>query len=53
VVAEFAAWGEDFLQSLRQRVEAQYGWAFDTSWPSAAEHAAITSAMAPELPHAE
>ena len=53
VVAEFVAWGETFLESLRQRVEAQYGWAFDTSWPTAAEHAAITSAVALELPHAE
>jgi hypothetical protein len=52
VVADFAAWGEVFLQVLRHRVEAQYGWAFDTSWPTAAERAAITSAVALEQPHA-
>ena len=52
VVADFAAWGEPFLQALRHRVEAQYGWIFDTSWPTAAERAAIGGAVALELPHA-
>jgi hypothetical protein len=28
-------------QELRARLEAQYGWQFDHSWPSAAERAAI------------
>ncbi|MCC6211269.1 MAG: hypothetical protein IT513_09535 [Burkholderiales bacterium] len=46
VVADFAAWGEAFLQALRLRVEAQYGWRFDTSWPSAAEREAIAGALA-------
>ena len=52
VVADFAAWGETFLQALRHRVEAQYGWAFDTSWPTAEERVAITSSVAPEQPYA-
>jgi hypothetical protein len=46
VVADFAAWGEAFLQVLRHRFETQYGWAFDTSWPAAAEQAAIAEAVA-------
>ena len=46
VVADFAAWGEEFMEYLRQRVEAQYGWQFDTAWPSEAECAAIEDAPA-------
>jgi hypothetical protein len=50
VVADFAAWGGAFMESLRHRVEAQYGWQFDHSWPSAAERAAMedTRVMASE-----
>src|SRR5258705_6620897 len=29
VVADFVAWGDAFMDFLRQRVEAQYGWQFD------------------------
>lgn len=32
--------------ALRARLEAQYGWQFDTSWPSPAERAAIDEARA-------
>jgi hypothetical protein len=46
VVADFTAWGERFMEYLRQRVEAQYGWEFDTAWPSATERAAIEDARA-------
>jgi hypothetical protein len=46
VVADFAAWGGEFMDFLRQRVEAQYGWQFDTAWPSEAECAAIGDAPA-------
>jgi len=46
VVADFVAWGDAFMEFLRQRVEAQYGWQFDTAWPSAAESAAIEDAPA-------
>ncbi len=45
VVVDFAAWGEAFLQALRHRFEAQYGWTFDTSWPTAAEKAEIDEAL--------
>jgi hypothetical protein len=50
LVADFAAWGGAFVESLRHRVEAQYGWQFDHSWPSAAERAAMedTRVMASE-----
>jgi len=34
VVADFVAWGDAFMEFLRQRVEAQYGWQFDTAWPA-------------------
>ena len=45
VVADFVAWGEEFMEFLRHRVEAQYGWQFDTAWPTEAEHAAMHGAM--------
>jgi hypothetical protein len=45
VVSDFAAWGEEFVEFLRQRVEAQYGWQFDTAWPTEAEHAAMRGAI--------
>ncbi len=35
--------------ALRARIEAQFGWQFDTSWPTAAERAAIAQACVPEL----
>lgn len=46
VVADFTAWGEDFLETLRLRIEAQYGWQFDHSWPTPAERAALAGAAA-------
>ena len=52
VVADFAAWGEEFMDFLRQRVEAQYGWQFDTAWPTDAEHLAIAGALAGEATNA-
>jgi hypothetical protein len=45
VVADFVPWGEAFMDFLRQRVEAQYGWQFDTAWPTDAEQAAMRGAM--------
>lgn len=52
VVADFAAWGTAFIESLRRRVEAQYGWQFDHSWPSEGEREAIAAALAAEPAHA-
>jgi len=46
VVADFAPWGQRFMDSLRQRMEAQYGWQFDHSWPAGAERSAIAEALA-------
>jgi hypothetical protein len=46
VVASFTAWGGEFVECLRQRVAAQYGWEFDTAWPTEAERAAIEDAPA-------
>ena len=51
-VADFAPWGAAFMDSLRHRVEAQYGWQFDHSWPSEAEREAIAAALAAEPAHA-
>lgn len=48
IVAEFTAWGEAFMDFLRLRVEAQYGWQFDTAWPTQAERAAMDGARLPE-----
>jgi hypothetical protein len=47
-VADFVAWGGEFMELLRHRVEAQYGWQFDTAWPSEAERAAMADALAGE-----
>lgn len=52
VVADFAAWGETFMERLRCRVEAQYGWQFDHSWPSQREREAIAAALVAESAHA-
>lgn len=52
VVADFAPWGEAFIESLRHRIEAQYGWQFDHSWPSEPEREAIAAALAAEPAHA-
>ena len=52
VVADFAAWGDAFMESLRQRVEAQYGWQFDNGWPSERERDAMAAALAAESTHA-
>jgi hypothetical protein len=41
VVAGFTSWGSEFIDCLRQRVETQYGWEFNTAWPTDAERAAI------------
>jgi len=48
VVADFVAWGEAFMDSLRHRVEAQYGWQFDTAWPTETENAAMYDARLAE-----
>ena len=47
IVADFTAWGADFIDCLRQRIEAQHGWQFDHSWLSPEERAAIAGAFAP------
>jgi hypothetical protein len=44
IVAEFSAWGPDFVDALRHRIEAQYGWRFDSAWPTDAERAAMAGA---------
>ena len=41
VLADFTAWGTEFMDTLRLRVEAQYGWQFDSAWPTEAERSAI------------
>ncbi len=47
-------WVERDLEgAFRERIEAQYGWEFENSWPSAAEHAAIADALAEELADAK
>jgi len=48
VVADFVAWGEEFMEFLRRRVEAQYGWQFDTAWPTDTERLAIAGALVGE-----
>ena len=53
VIANFAAWGGDFMECLRHRVESQYGWQFDNAWPSEAERSAIAGALAGEAADAE
>jgi len=40
------------MDFLRQRMEAQYGWQFDTAWPSDAERLAIAGALAGEAANA-
>lgn len=49
VVADFEPWGEGFMEALRQRAEAQYGWQFDHSWPSLAERQAIAEVIPGEF----
>lgn len=49
VVADFAAWGEGFMDALRCRVEAQYGWQFDHAWPTPQERASIGGAVLHEV----
>ena len=39
----------DLEAAFRERIEAQYGWEFENSWPSVAERAAIADALAEEL----
>ena len=44
-----AAWTErSLIDAFRARIEAQHGWQFDSSWPSAGEQAAIAEALAGE-----
>jgi hypothetical protein len=43
IVTDFAPWGMDFMEYLRQRIEAQYGWQFDSSWPAEAERHAMAA----------
>ena len=45
IVADFTAWGVDFMDALRGRIEAQYGWQFDNSWPGESERDAIAKAL--------
>ena len=49
VVADFEPWGESFMEALRRRAEAQYGWQFDHSWPSPAERQAIADVIPGEF----
>ena len=49
VVADFVAWGEAFMEFLRQRVEAQYAWQFDTAWPTDAERQGIAEALVADI----
>ena len=37
VVSIFTPPAGRFLEQLRERIESQYGWEFDHSWPSSAE----------------
>jgi hypothetical protein len=49
-----AGWAErDLERAFRERIEAQHGWEFENSWPSAAERAAIADALAEELADAK
>jgi hypothetical protein len=44
-----ADWTErSVIDAFRRRIEAQHGWEFDHSWPSAEEHDAISGALAVE-----
>ena len=43
----------DLERAFRERIEAQHGWEFENSWPSAAERAAIADALAEELADAK
>lgn len=44
-----AGWAErDLERVFRARIEAQYGWQFENSWPSAHERAAIEEALTAE-----
>ncbi len=44
-----ADWTErNLVEAFRGRIEAQHGWQFDHSWPSAEERAAISGALAVE-----
>ena len=38
----------DLEAAFRERIEAQHGWEFENSWPSATEHASIADALAAE-----
>lgn len=48
VSASFQPAHRDFMDAFRGRIEAQRGWQFDNSWPSAGERAAIGDALALE-----
>ena len=43
----------DLERAFRERIEAQHGWEFENSWPSAAERAAIADALAEEVADAK
>ena len=45
IITEFTAWGVDFMDALRARIEAQHSWQFDNSWPGAIERDAIAEAL--------
>ncbi len=47
-------WTErNVLEAFRRRIEAQHGWQFDHSWPTAAERAAVGGALAVEATGAQ
>ena len=46
ITTDFMAWGTNFMDALRCRIEAQYGWQFDNAWPADAEHRAIAEEVA-------
>lgn len=48
VVTSFPLAEGGFMEAFRGRIEAQQGWQFDNSWPSASERAAIDDALALE-----
>jgi hypothetical protein len=45
-VCSFEDSGREFMEALRERIEAQHGWQFDHCWPSAAERHAMASVLA-------
>ena len=48
IVSSFLSLDCEFMDQFRSRIEAQHGWQFDHSWPSATEREAIADALAGE-----